>query len=107
VDWLSIVLLAVVFLGLLYVVYYMRMGMAYVRVIKTMKRYNAVGRENAKSIEDLGLLPASIVREMWTGRDYTDTAIMELLKKQIIGRTEKGNIYLVQEKLAESKWKNL
>ncbi len=106
-DWVSIVLIIVVLLGLTYVLYYMKMNMAYVKVIRIMKKFNAVSEESAKSEKEMNIIPRSLTSEMFLGREYSAEAIMELRKKQIIERTKKGKIYLVLDKLAESKWKNL
>lgn len=106
-DWVSIVLITVVLLGLMYVVYYMKMNMAYVRVIKTMKKFNAVSEKEAKSKEEMNIIPRTLTNEMLLGREYSAEAIMELQKKQIIVRTKNGKLYLVLDNLAQSKWKNL
>jgi hypothetical protein len=106
-DWITITLAIVVLLGLMYVVYHMKMSGALVRTIRTMKKYNAVGEANAKSRQDMNLTARSVTSELLMGSDYSDQAILELRRLEIVGRTSDGRLYLVEEKLAASKWKNM
>jgi hypothetical protein len=106
-DWITITLAIVVLLALMYVVYHMKMSGALVRIIRTMKKYNAVGEANAKSREDMQLLPRGVTGELLLGSDYSDQAILELRRLEIVARTSDGRLYLVEEKLANSKWKNI
>ena len=76
-------------------------------VIRIFRERNAVGRGNAKAIDELGLKPPKkgVIRMMFTPRDYTINAIGSLMKANIVQKTEDGKLYLSEENLAASEWK--
>jgi hypothetical protein len=76
-------------------------------VIRIFRERNAVGRDNAKAIDELGVKPPKkgVIRMIFAPRYYTIDAIGSLIKANIVQKTEDGKLYLSEENLAASKWK--
>ena len=74
-------------------------------VIRTFRQSKAVGAQNAKTIDELGLRPKSMIQAVFRGTQYTTTALMVLRNAGVIGITEDKKLYLSEENLSRSKWK--
>ena len=76
-------------------------------VIQILRHRNAVGRENAKTIDELGLKPPKkgMVEMIIGQRDYRLVGLRHLVKANVIQTTEDRKFYLSEENLAASKWK--
>ena len=74
-------------------------------VIRTFRQRNAVGAQNAKTIDELGLRPKSISQAIFRGAQYKTTALLVLRNARVIESTEDGKLYLSEENLSSSKWK--
>ena len=74
-------------------------------VIRTFRQRNAVGAQNAKTIDELGLRPKSISQAIFRGAQYKTTALLVLRNARVIESTEDGKLYLSEENLSNSKWK--
>jgi len=83
------------------------MTRAFAKVIKIFLQYSATNGKNAKTIDELGLRPPSFTQRMLRARDYKPQALDLLIRSEIIQLTEDGRLYLSEEKLAYSKFKNL
>ena len=77
------------------------------KVIRIFREHNAVGEKNAKLIEELGLLPKTMFQRMFRRRDYKPQALQFLLRTTVIEMTEDGKIYLNEDNLYRTKWRNL
>jgi len=104
-DTTIIVILAVLLLLAMFVLPQLRLRMAIPSVIRLFRQSNAVGIENAKTIEELGLKPKSIAQAVFSGRDYKITALQVLRNANVIQSTEDGKLYLSEENLSNSRWK--
>ena len=71
------------------------------QVIRIFREYNATDSKNAKTIDELGLRPPSVMERMMRRRDYKPHALNALMQAGIIQATEDGKLYLSEEKLAE------
>ena len=71
------------------------------QVIKIFRGHNATDAKNAKSIDELGLVPPGMLERMMRRRDYKPYALNALTKAEIIQATEDGKLYLSEEKLAD------
>lgn len=80
---------------------------AFSTVIKIFQEYNAINDKNAKTIDELGLRPPSFTQRMFRARDYKPQALNILIRADIIQTTEDGKLYLSEENLSFSKFKNL
>jgi hypothetical protein len=74
-------------------------------VIRVFRQGKAVGVENAKTVEELGLKPKSMAQAIFRGREYKITALEVLRNANVIQSTEDGKLYLSEENLSNSKWK--
>jgi hypothetical protein len=74
-------------------------------VIRVFRQGKAVGIENAKTVEELGLKPKSMAQAIFRGREYKITALEVLRNANVIQSTEDGKLYLSEENLSNSKWK--
>jgi hypothetical protein len=104
-DTTSIVILVVVLLFVMFVLPQLRLRIAIPSVIRLFRQSNAVGIENAKTIEELGLKPKSMARAVFSGQDYKMTALQVLRKAEVIQSTEDGKLYLSEKGLSNSRWK--
>ena len=77
------------------------------KVIRIFRQNNAVGGKNAKTIEELGLLPKSMFQRMFSRRDYKPQALQLLIRTTVVEMTEEGKVYLSEENLARTKWRTL
>ncbi len=106
-DVLFIVLMVIAFiLAFIFIPQFMIMRNV-PKVIRTLREHNAVGGKNAKPIEELGLLPKSMFQRMFRRRDYKPQAFQFLLRTTIVEMTEEGKVYLNEDNLYLSKWRNL
>ena len=104
---LFIVLLVILFiLSVLFLPYWLIMR-AVPKVIRAFRQKNAVGDNNALTIEELELKPKSIFRRMFTRRDYSQNALQFLIRADVVDITEEGKFFLNEEKLMFSKWRHL
>ena len=77
------------------------------KVIRIFREHNAIGEKNAKLIEELGLLPKTMFQRMLSRRDYKPQALQFLLRTTVIEMTEDGKVYLNEDTLSRTKWRNL
>jgi len=83
------------------------MTRAFTTVIKIFQRDNAINNKSARTIDELGLRPPSFTQRIFRSRDYKPQALNMLIRAEIIQTTEDGKLYLSEENLAYSKFKNL
>ena len=97
------IILILVIAGLaLFVVPQWRLRRAISQVIRIFTEFNAIDIKNAKTIDELGLRPRTLMEGMFRGRDYKPHALRALIKAEIIQMTEDGRLYLSEEKLITS-----
>jgi len=77
------------------------------QVIAIFERHNAIGIQQAKSVNELGLTPPSLIDRFTRMRDYKQNALSVLLKANIVQTTEEGKLFISAEKLAELKSKGI
>jgi hypothetical protein len=106
-DVLFIVLMVLLFIVVIIVVPQWMLTRNVPKVIRIFRRQNAVGEKNAKTIEELGLLPKSMFQRMFNRRDYKPQALQFLLRTTVVEMTEEGKVYLNEETLMQTKWRNL
>ncbi len=99
-----IVLIIVFLLLLLFIVPQWRLKRAIRQVIRIFKEHYAVDIKTAKTVDELGLRPRSMMEGIFRGRDYKRYAISTLMKAEIIQMTEDGRLYLSEEKLIASRF---
>ena len=74
------------------------------QVLHRFREHKALSIKNAKTVEELNLVPKGMFEGMLQGRDYKPYALDMMKKGQIILTTEDGNKhYLSEEKLAASR----
>jgi hypothetical protein len=104
---LFIVLIVILFiLSVLFLPYWLTIRTV-PRVIRQFRQKNAVGENNAMTIDELELKPKSIFRRMFTRRDYSQNALQFLIRADVVDITEEGKFFLNEEKLMFSKWRHL
>ena len=96
---LFIVLILLFILLALFVVPQWRLRRAIHQVIRIFREHNAIGIDNSKTIDELGMKSPGILERMLRGRDYKQYAIRALMKAEIVQTTEGGRLYLSEEKL--------
>ncbi len=72
------------------------------KVVKIFYEHNALRRDQAKSLHELGLEPKNFMERMTSLRDYKPYALQILRQKGVVCTTEDGRFYLVKEKLDQT-----
>ena len=101
-EVLIIILLIIIAIVAMIVLPQWRVKRAVPQVIRIFREYNAIGIKNAKTIDELGLKPRSMLEQMLKRRDYKQYALQALMRAEIIQMTEDGKLYLSEERLNES-----
>ena len=104
---LFIVLMVLLFIVVVLVVPQWMLTRNVPKVIRIFRHQNAVGEKNAKTIEELGLVPKSMFQRMFNRRDYKPQALQFLIRTTVVEMTEEGKVYLNEETLMQTKWRNL
>jgi len=97
-----IVLIVVFMLLVLLIVPQLLLKRAIHHVIRIFREHNAIGINNSKTIDELGLRSPGMLERMFRGRDYKQYALKTLIKAAIIQTTEDERLYLSEEKLFNS-----
>lgn len=106
-DVLFIILMILLFIAVVIVVPQWMLSRNVPKVIRIFRHQNAVGAKNAKTIEELGLQPKSMFQRMFNRRDYKPQALQFLIRTTVVEMTEEGKVYLNEETLMQTKWRNL
>jgi len=77
------------------------------KVIKIFQKRNAIGIQNAKTVEELGLQPKSMWQRMFSRRDYKPKALQLLIQLNVVQMTEDGKVYITDDSLASATWLKL
>lgn len=77
------------------------------QVIAIFQKHNAVGIQQAKTVNELGLTPPNLMERFTRMRDYKQNALGILVKTNIVQATEEGKLFISTEKLAELKSKGI
>ncbi len=84
----------------------MRMKRSLQQVLRIFREKGALDSQNAKTKEELGITPQSVIERMYKVRDYKPYALQLLVDAEIIKLTEEGMFYLSEKSLADSNLKN-
>ena len=77
------------------------------QVIAIFQTQNAIGIQQAKTVNELGLSPPNLMERFTRMRDYKQSALSILMKADIVQTTEDGRLFISAVKLAELKSKGL
>ena len=99
---LIIVLIIVILLAAMFFIPQWRLKRAIRQVIQIFRHNNAVDTKTARTADELGLKPRSIMEGMFKGRDYRQYALNALTKAGIVQTTEGGRLYLSEDRLMGS-----
>ena len=102
-DIAIIVLIIILIILAMIGVPYLMMKRAVNHVIKIFQRNSALDVKSAKTIDELGLRPRTMLQGMFRARDYKPQALNVLIKGEIVQMTEDGKLYLSEDRLATSK----
>jgi hypothetical protein len=72
------------------------------RVIDIFYQHNALGVNGAKTLHDLGLESPNFFQRITKPRDYKQSALQVLMKRDIILVNEDGRFYMVEERLDQA-----
>jgi hypothetical protein len=101
----TLILLTVLMLLIIFVLPQIMLRQAITSVIRTFRQSKAVGAQNARTIDELGLRPKSMMQAIFRGAQYKTTALLMLKNAGVIQSTEDGKLYLSEENLSYSRWK--
>ncbi len=77
------------------------------KVIRVFRNFNALNPKTAQTIEELGLNPKPMLERMFRRRDHKPRALQFMLRVAMVEVTEDGKLYLNEEKLVQTRWRNL
>lgn len=77
------------------------------KVIRVFRSFNAINPKTAQTIEELGLNPKPMLERMFRRRDHKPRALQFMLRVAMVEVTEDGKLYLNEEKLVQTRWRNL
>jgi len=77
------------------------------QVIAIFQKCNAIGIQQAKTVNELGLTPPNLMERFTRMRDYKQNALSILMKADIVQTTEEGKLFISAQKLAELKSKGI
>ena len=77
------------------------------QVIAIFQKHNAIGIQQAKSVDELGLTPPNLMDRFTRMRDYKQNALGILVKADIVQTTEEGKLFISAQRLAELKSKGI
>jgi hypothetical protein len=106
-DWAIIIILIILFLLAIFVLPQFMIARSVPKVIKIFRNGDAVGIKNAKTVEYLGLQQKGMMERMMRTRDYKPRALQFLMQIGVVQMTEEGKVYLVEEMLTNTRWRNL
>jgi hypothetical protein len=106
-DVLFIILLIVLFIATMIFLPQFLLMRNVPKVIRIFREHNAVGEKNAKTIEELGLQRKAMLQRLFARRDYKPQALQFLLRTTVIEMTEEGKVYLNEDNLLRTRWRNL
>jgi len=101
-DTTALFILLLVILAILgfWVLPRIRIKRAVNQVVAIFERHNALDARSAKTIDELGLRPPTLLQGMMRLRDFKPYALQILMKYDVIRQTDGGRLYLSQDKLA-------
>ncbi len=77
------------------------------QVIAIFQKHNAIGIQQAKTVNEMGLTPPSLMDRFTRMRDYKQNALSVLMKADIVQATEEGKLFISAQKLAELRSKGI
>lgn len=104
-DSTILLLLTALVLIVIFVLPQILLRRAITSVVRVFRQSKAVDPQTAKSLDELGLRPKSMMQSIFRGTQYKTTALMALRNGSVIQTTEDGKLYLSEENLSRSKWK--
>ena len=102
-DILVIALIIIAIIAGMLGIPYLMMRRAVGRVVRVFQRNFAIDAKSAKTIDELGLSPRTMLQSMFRTRDYKPQALNFLMKAEVIQITEDGKLYLSEERLGASR----
>ncbi|MCJ7515060.1 MAG: hypothetical protein MUO89_03690 [Dehalococcoidia bacterium] len=104
-DSTILILFTALLLIIIFVLPQIMLRSAVSSVIRTFRQSKAVGAQNARTIDELGLRPKSMMQAIFRGTQYKTTALIVLRNAGVIKSTEDKKLYLSEDNLSRSKWK--
>lgn len=97
-DMLTVIL-SVVFLLILCILPTLMYRRAAIQIIEIFRKHQAVGKDRARSLDELGLRPPGSHQRLFRKRDYKPRALQALIQAGVILPAENDKYYLVEEKI--------
>jgi hypothetical protein len=108
-DYSSILVILIVLGGIVFALFISaRMTKRAVgQVVAIFQKHNAIGIRQAKTVNELGLTPPSLMDRFTRMRDYKQNALSILMKADVVQTTEEGKLFISEEKLAQLRSKGI
>jgi hypothetical protein len=100
-----LILLTVLVLVVVFVLPQIFLRKAISSVLRVFRKNKAVDPQSARTIDELGLRPKSMVQAIFRGTQYKTTALMVLRNAGVIETTEDGKLYLSEDNLSRSRYR--
>jgi hypothetical protein len=102
VETVRILLIGIIAMGLAFYVRAYFTKKAVLKVVEIFYQHNALTAKNAKTREELGLVPYGLLQRLSRPRDYKQPALQVLMQRGLIAMTEEGKLYLDEGQLDPS-----
>jgi len=102
----TLILIAFILVAIVFLIFVPRflITRAVAKVIKIFRAHSATSAKNARTLEEMGLKPLSFTERMFRRRDYKPQAIHLLQQAGIIQQTEDGRLFLLEDRLATTRF---
>jgi hypothetical protein len=98
-EIIKIILILLLIVGLYFGLSIYLQRSAIIAVVKLFRKHNALDINNAKTSEDLGIVPRKFIGPMFKRRDYKPQALDFLLNIKVVRVTEDNRLYFSEEDL--------
>ncbi len=106
-DWIVLVLVIILMLAIMIFLPRWLVLRAMRKVLKTLRKQNAVDAKSAKPAEQFGAAPPNLWDRMFKMRDYRPQALQQLVQLQIVSMTPDGKYYINQQNLLNSRFHDI
>jgi hypothetical protein len=100
-----LILLTVLVLVVVFVLPQILLRNAISSVLRIFRKNKAIDTRSARTIDELGLRPKSMLQAIFRGKQYKTTALAVLRNTGVIETTEGGRLYLSEDNLSRSRYR--
>ena len=101
-----LILIILVIIGVSFIVPQLMVRFAVPKVIRILRQHGATEAANAALAADMGLAEKAIWERALKRRDFKPRALMALIHLGVVRHDDDGKVYLCEDELAKTIWKD-